>query len=80
LVSAGTVSSGKGKKGSPAEGKVTLGKNAQDLITGIGSCYTESGSNKGHNLTYELSMDNDKYEKLMADTYDVQITYTITGE
>ena len=80
LVSAAGITSGKGEKGSPVEGKVVIGKTAKDLITGIGSCYTETGASKGHQLTYELSMDNDKYADLMADTYDVQITFTITGE
>ena len=80
LVSAGGISSGKGKKGSPESGKVIISKTAKNLITGIGSCYTESGANKGHRLTYELSLDSDDYEDLIADTYDVEITYTITGE
>jgi len=80
LVSAGSISSGKGTKGSAAEGKVTISATAQNLVTGIGSCYTESGSKKGHQLTYELAMDADQYAYLVAATYDVQITYTITGE
>lgn len=80
LVSAGSISSGKGKKGSAVEGKVTIGTTAQNLVTGIGSCYTESGSGKGHQLTYELAMDPDQYTNLVAKDYDVQITYTITGE
>lgn len=80
LLSAGSISSGKGTKGSPVSGKVTLSETAQDLITGIGSCYTESGANKGHQLTYELGIDEDKYDELEADTYNVQITFTITGD
>ena len=80
LVSAGSITSGKGKKGSAAEGKVTISATAQNLVTGIGSCYTETGSGKGHQLTYELDMNENEYANLVAETYDVQITYTITGE
>lgn len=80
LVSAGSISSGKGKKGSTVEGKVTIGTTAQNLVTGIGSCYTESGSGKGHQLTYELDMNENEYANLVAKDYEVQITYTITGE
>lgn len=80
LVSAGGITSGKGKKGSAVNGKVQIERTAKNLVTGIGSCYTESGVNKGHQLTYELSLDSDDYEDLIADTYDVEITYTITGE
>lgn len=77
VVTAGSITSGKGKKGTASE-KVTLAKNAQNLVTGIGSCYTESGHGKGHQLTYALEMDNDKYADLMANSYTVEITYTIT--
>jgi hypothetical protein len=76
-VTAGSIASGKGAKGN-ASGKVILSKTAQNLVTGIGSCYTESGHGKGHQLTYALEMDNDKYAALMADSYTVEITYTIT--
>ncbi len=80
LVSAGGITSGNGKKGSAVNGKVKIERTAKNLVTGIGSCYTETGVNKGHQLTYELSLDSEDYEDLIADTYDVEITYTITGE
>jgi hypothetical protein len=79
LVSAGDISSGQGEKGSPVKSKIEIKKNPKTLISGIGSCFTESGPNKGHRLTYELSMKNNDYDKLLADTYDLVITYTITG-
>ena len=78
VVTAGGIASGKGAKGNTS-GKVTLSKTAQTLVTGIGSCYTESGHGKGHQLTYALEMNNEKYADLMAnDSYTVEITYTIT--
>lgn len=80
LLSAGSVNTGKGNRGEAVSGTVTLEKKAKDLITSIGSCYTESGYQKGHQLTYSLSMDNEDYADLTADSYEVEVTFTITGD
>lgn len=79
LLSAGNVTTGKGKRGEPVSGTLTLTKTAKKLIGSIGSCYTESGYQKGHQLTYSLSMDNDKFADLVAESYEVEVTFTITG-
>ena len=76
-LSASTISTGKGKTGQPA-GEISLTSTAQNLITGIGSCFTETGNGKGHQLKYILDMDNEKYADLMADNYEIKVTYTIT--
>ena len=80
-VAAGNVSQhGKGAKGSAKNDAQTLTSGGVDVITGIGSCYTGKGPNKGSNLTYTLEMDEDKYEQLYQGAYSVTITYTITDE
>jgi len=78
LLTAGGASSGNGKKGQSVADKLELSSKAQDVITGIGSCYTESGKNKGHQLTYTLNMNNENYQTLIADTYQVTVQYTIS--
>jgi hypothetical protein len=78
VLSVGGISTGNGTKGEAVSGTITLGKNAKDIVKNIGSCYTESGSNKGHQLTYSLDMDNSSYDELIADSYSVEVVYTIT--
>jgi hypothetical protein len=60
-------------------GGVSLTTNGQNLVTGIGSGYTESGYEKGHQLTYSLEMANESYAELTSGTYNLTVTYTITG-
>lgn len=78
ILSVGNITSGKGNKGDAVSGSITISEDATDVVTGIGSCYTESGTNKGHQLTYGLQMDNDNYADLLANDYSVTVTYTIT--
>ena len=77
-LSAGGVSTGNGNLGASA-GTIALTTNGKNLVTGIGSGYTESGYEKGHQLTYSLDMDNESYAALASGTYNVTVTYTITG-
>lgn len=77
-LSAGSVSSGKGTRGDSA-GEISLSGTAKNLVTGIGSGFTESGYQKGHQLTYALDMDDNNYTNLSAGNYEVIVTYTITG-
>lgn len=49
------VGAGSGKMGRPT-GIVTLTNYPQAIITGIGSCFTGQGVNKGHPLTYSWEM------------------------
>ena len=80
-VAAGDVSEhGKGDKGDANNSAQMLTSGGVDVITGIGSCYTGKGPNKGSNLTYTLDMDEDSYNELYQGSYSVTITYTITDE
>lgn len=78
VLNVGGISSGNGEKGEAVSGKVTLGNTAKDIVKNIGSSYTESGKNKGHQLTYSLEMNNTEYADLVAASYNVEIVYTIT--
>ncbi|MDX1666209.1 MAG: hypothetical protein R3350_03220, partial [Saprospiraceae bacterium] len=71
---------GAGTVGTPA-GELTLSSTAQDLITGVGSCYTGNGDGAGHNLTYALALDPTagSYANIDFDeATTLTITYTLT--
>lgn len=69
---------GAGNVGKPV-GAITLSGSAQNLITGVGSCYTGDGPAKGHNLAYTIKLDNEKYGELDFDqSGSVVVTYTLT--
>jgi len=76
----GGISSGNGTRGQSAAKSKELKNNAEDVVTGIGTCYTESGENKGHQLTYSLDMDNGNYQALTAGSYEVTVQYTISED
>ena len=81
LVAASDAGGGAGQVGSPVA-VLPLSSTTQNLITGIGSCYTGDGTSSGHNLTYSLVQTQDAngvdYGALSSGSYDVTITYTIT--
>lgn len=78
-VEAENAQNGKGQIGSSNNRKLTLANGPQDLITGIGSCYTGTGSTNGHKLKYTLKMSsNANYQSLVAKDYTSVVTYTIT--
>lgn len=71
---------GDGTMGSSA-GAVTLSTTDQDVITGIGSAYTDDGVNNGHNLTYALTLGGGAGSYALLDASNnttIQITYTIS--
>lgn len=68
---------GAGTKGTPAGAALTLTTSDQQLITGIGSCYTGDGANSGHNLTYEVDLSG-TYADLEADAAGTALTVTYT--
>lgn len=79
-VAAATATTGDGTRGtSPAV--VTLGATDQDLITGIGSCYTGTGASSGANLTYTWSVTPTGYASLVsnATASNITVTYTIAA-
>ena len=51
-----------------------------DVITGIGTCYTGSGTNKGHLIRYKWSVLQSEYDGLIASTGSVDVTYTIIAQ
>ncbi len=80
VTSAADAGNGDGAMGTTA-GAVALTTTDQDVITGIGSAYTGTGVNNGHNLTYALSLSvaAGSYAAIDADdATTVQITYTIS--
>ena len=71
---------GDGIMGTP-DGVVTLTENAQNIVSNIGSCYTNSPAKNGHNLTYRLELNTAEgsYGKIDFDqTTTLKIVYTIT--
>lgn len=73
---------GQGTKGTPNAGAINLVDGATStIITGIGSAFTGTGINSGHQLTYNLSFDEEEFSTLSADlNQSVTITYTIADE
>jgi hypothetical protein len=56
---------------------------ADKIIDGVGSAYTGNGANKGHNLTYSLTLDSSKgsYAKVDFDqAQTLSITYTLSDD
>lgn len=71
---------GDGTMGTSA-GAVSLTTSDQDVITGIGSAYTDDGASNGHNLTYDLTLTGGagNYAQLDAsNNTTIEITYTIS--
>jgi len=59
-------------------GKKELSTTATDIVTGIGSAYTGTGNNKGHQLTYSLKLNEANYASLRVADHNLTVTYTIT--
>lgn len=80
-VSAGTIAgSGQGTFGTPTA-QVTLSNLAQSIITGIGSAYTGSGTNTGHQLNYLLDiLSLNNYDQIVQGNTTVTVTYTISED
>ena len=55
-VGTAAATGGVGALGTPVGAAVVLDGNVQNLVTGIGSAYTENGPNKGYNLNYALKL------------------------
>lgn len=74
----GPANSGSGQTGTAKQEKISLKKGPSVVVDDIGSCYTESGEGKGHRLTYSLGVKDNQFDKVMAETFSVQVLYTIT--
>lgn len=76
----GAVSTGFGTPGTPVGAPVKIETADKDIFTGVGSCYTESGTSKGSNLTYSFVANTSNYAQLANATTApvVTVTYTLT--
>ncbi|WP_346856414.1 hypothetical protein [uncultured Draconibacterium sp.] len=71
--------SGKGRLGK-STGVVTLSNQPSDVIVDIGSCFTGTGVNNGHCLTYNMEQDisSDNFALLSQAQKSVNVVYTLT--
>lgn len=80
VIGGNDAAGGAGTVGSPTP-IVTLSSTAQDFITGIGSAYTGTGANRGHNLTYSLGLSATAGSYALLDAANsgtVTVTYTLS--
>ena len=78
---AADAGTGDGTVGTPAGSALTLSGTGQNIVTAIGSCYTETPENNGHNLTYSLALESGgDYADLDFDdnSSTITVTYTIS--
>ena len=71
------IGSGRGVLGTPV-GTINLSTTAQTIITGIGGCFTNTGANSGHNLEYNVSI-NDYLVFEVPATPSIDIVFTISN-
>ena len=73
--------SGTGDLGDPTN-EVKLSNIPSDIITGIGSCYTGKGSNRGFQLNYSLEFDKTSadYALFASKSFHINIVYTLTDD
>ena len=71
------IGSGRGALGTPV-GTINLSTTAQTIITGIGGCFTNTGANSGHNLEYNVSI-NDYLVFEVPATPSIDIVFTISN-
>jgi hypothetical protein len=70
--------SGFGKLGT-SSGPTKISQTKATLIDGIGSAYTVTGANNGHQLTYNFATPDSDYEHLRSTVgTNVTVTYTLT--
>lgn len=71
--------SGNGKLGESV-GTTLLGDQPTEVITDIGSCYTGKGASNGHNLVYNLEVDESllTYSNLKQEDLTFNVVYTLS--
>jgi hypothetical protein len=78
VLAAADAGGGAGTVGTPTA-EVTLSTTTQNIVTGVGSCYTGTGTTNGHQLTYTLSLSAGNYADLdFDDATTLTVTYTLT--
>ena len=68
---------GMGVFGTPV-GAIDLTTTAQTIITGIGGCYTDTGASSGHNLEYNVSINDYSIFEIPV-TPIIDILFTISN-
>lgn len=68
---------GKGVFGT-SMGAIDLTTTAQTIITGIGGCYTKTGTSSGHNLEYNVSINDYSIFEISA-TPIIDVIFTISN-
>ena len=76
---AADAGNGAGTMGANVAGTIDLDGTDQNIITGIGSCYTSSGTTNGHNLTYSLNVNDWSLIDFVDSGAAVTVLYTITN-
>ncbi len=62
-------------------GTVLLSNSPADIISGIGSCYTGSGAQKGQQLLYEMEVNNQQfYNNEEIHDISLSVVYTLTDD
>lgn len=78
VTAAADAGNGAGTTGTVSPTAITLTTANQDIVTGIGSCYTGTGANNGYNLTYSIAQTSTNYGNMVANSNTVTVTYTIS--
>ncbi|NQU85288.1 MAG: hypothetical protein HQ541_05965 [Mariniphaga sp.] len=80
IQASGDAGYGGGQTGIPI-GEITLSNIQQTIISGIGSCYTGVGVQKGHQLTYSLELvDQAQYSSIQDDNYTLTVLFTMSDQ
>lgn len=75
-----SIGNGKGELGH-STGLVELSEMPTDIISGIGSCYTGTGSQNGHLLSYEVDIDEAVFFRNSDQQLAVvSVVYTLTDD
>ncbi len=75
---AADAGNGGGSVGANVATPIVLNGTDQNIITGIGSCYTSTGTNNGHNLTYSLAVNDWSLIDQSDSGAAITVLYTIT--
>lgn len=78
-IAAGQATTGSGTKGTPVSA-FNLTATDKSLVSDIGSAYTASGANSGHQITYTFLADNANYANLRSGSTEVTVTYTLANQ
>lgn len=78
---ASTTTNSGGSLGTAAASPVVISSVDQNLITGIGSCYTGTGASDGYRMTFNWGVVNPStsYGQLFATTSNPVIVFTVTA-